>query len=136
MFLNFANRQTDGISGNDLQTSSVQDSRLSPDTDPEEWSGTPNDAFMWGKSSMERTYPGPGGQNKGLPPGFFHRDISLPLNLDSMAESDISTMTSQSEEQLLRNVDRNQDDRDWIGHGLRITTSSDFTTGPITHFFE
>ena len=135
MFLNFANRQTDGMSDNDLQTPSVQESSSTSLEDlSEEWSGTPNDAFMWGKSSMERTYPGSGGHHTSFPTGFFHRNIALPLDLNTVSKDKLH-VGSQLQENLSE-VQGNNNNREWIRHGLRITTSNDFTTGPITNFYE
>ena len=135
VFLNFANRQTDGMSDNDLQTSSVQESSsTSLENLSEEWSGTPNDAFMWGKSSMERTYPGSGGHYTSFPAGFFHRNTALRVNLNAVSRDKLH-VGSQLQENL-SGVQGNNNNREWIGHGLRITTSNDFTTGPITNFYE
>ena len=138
MFLNFANSQTDGMSDNDqhTQASSVEQSNSTPLEDlSEEWSGTPNDAFMWGKSSMERTYPGPRGHHSSFPSGFFHRNISLPLDINALSRDKFHG-GSQMQENLLNEAQGNNNNQEWIGHGLRITTSNDFTTGPITSFYE
>ena len=84
---------------------------------------------------MERTYPGPDGHHASFPAGFFHRNNTLPLNLNAVSRDKLH-VGSQSQEDLLSGVQGNDNNREWIGHGLRITTSNDFTTGPITNFYE
>ena len=131
--MNFANRQTDGISGTDLQTPSVPASTSAADTSAEECSGTPNDTFKWGKSSMERRYPSQDGKHIGVPSGFLHRNISLPLNLNTRP-NDVDIIESQSGDHFPDEMPSDQTDRKWIGHGLRITRK-DFTTGPLANLF-
>ena len=132
----------------DLQASSVPESRISPeggatevdeeteedDGSREDWSGVPNDAFMWEQSSLGRnyvtsrgpqTYPDGIHYPRDLPPGFHRRDIYLPQDLDS-----------DPGRQEVQNGDLWRGDDDyWIGRGVRIATNNGYNYGPFAHLF-